>query len=141
VKTNEVIDHLSETYFPFSFYLLEDELQALQLVVDVTTAFLVETPDLIGEVHKLENRVVLYKKVYELSMKRRVQLNIDEREVSLKEKAAFFLSESVGLAHNVIALMLDIEEIELKQLISSARYKVFLKERAVQGSVSASRSI
>lgn len=129
MKNTQVVDNLSDVYFPFSFYLLEDELQALQLVVDVTTAVMIESKEVLGEMHKLENKVLVYKKLYDLAIKRRLQINHNEDEISLKEKAAFYLSEHIGLQHQVIALMLEVEEIELMQLISSARFKVFAMER------------
>ena len=137
MKNEQAIEILSETYFPFSFYLLEDELQALQLVVDVTTAIMIEHPNLVGEIHKLENQALIYKKIFSLALKRKSQINLDETQISIREKAAFYLSEYVGLSFAVVALMLEIEEIELTQIISSARYKVFLRERNQQGYVSA----
>lgn len=136
MKNTEVVDNLSDVYFPFSFYLLEDELQALQLVVDVTTAIMIESKEVLGEMHKLENRVLTYKKLYELALKRKLQINLSEEEISLKEKTAFYLSENIGLQHQMIALLLEVEEIELKQLISSARFKVFSRERRISQEVS-----
>lgn len=132
VKYDHVIEELSDNFFPFSFYLLEDELQALQLVVDVTTACMVESSEILQRLDLLENRLKIYKKLFDLAQKRRAQIQLEEVQISLKEKAALYLSEKVGISNQRLSLFLDIEEIELLQFISSARYKALSRAKGIE---------
>ncbi len=124
MKNKKTIEILSELYFPFSFYLLEDELQALQLVVDVTTAAMIERTDFLEDPNVLKDDIYLYRKLYELALKRRSQISLEENCISLKEKASLYLFENLDFPLEKVALILDMTVIDLKQIISSSRIKV-----------------
>jgi len=124
VKNKKTIEILSELYFPFSFYLLEDELQALQLVVDITTAAMIERTDFLEDPNVLKDDIYLYRKLYELALKRRSQISLEENCISLKEKASLYLFENLDFPLEKVALILDMTVIDLKQIISSSRTKV-----------------
>ncbi|OIQ20884.1 MAG: hypothetical protein BM556_02775 [Bacteriovorax sp. MedPE-SWde] len=124
MKNKKTIEILSELYFPFSFYLLEDELQALQLVVDITTAAMIERTDFLEDPNVLKDDIYLYRKLYELALKRRSQISLEENCISLKEKASLYLFENLDFPLEKVALILDMTVIDLKQIISSSRTKV-----------------
>lgn len=124
MKNKKTIEILSELYFPFSFYLLEDELQALQLVVDITTAAMIERTDFLEDPNVLKDDIYLYRKLYELALKRRSQISLEENSISLKEKASLYLFENLDFPLEKVALILDMTAIDLKQIISSSRVKV-----------------
>lgn len=124
MKNKKTIEILSELYFPFSFYLLEDELQALQLVVDITTAAMIERTDFLEDPNVLKDDIYLYRKLYELALKRRSQISLEENCISLKEKASLYLFENLDFHLEKVALILDMTVIDLKQIISSSRIKV-----------------
>lgn len=132
MKVKTLLDTLTDKYFQFANFLLEDELQAMQLVVDVTTALAIENRDCLVNIDKKPYQLQIYQKIYELAERRANQLGIGElglaqKKYPLKDRAVFFLSEVGDFSQIEIGKSLNLSDVEVIQAIEVIRADILYK--------------
>ena len=90
MEVSTVSEFISDKCFHFTHFLVEDELQASQLVFDVLQSFMVESPTALSKIESTGFRNEFYSRIYKLANTRRNHFKVSEH-LDLSGRAAFFL--------------------------------------------------
>ena len=120
----DIINRFNDHYYQFSFFILEDELQAMQLIVDVATGLGLKDRNIFLKLGQRDLDLDIYKAIVELGLKRSGIVFSDDRHLSLKDKAALFLSDNAGLSAEEISYITGIEKTDIYQIIPITRIEI-----------------
>ena len=127
MDVTKVSDFIIENCFHFAHFLVEDELQASQLAIDVLQSFVIETPHALERVESSSIRNEFLSRVYQISKVRRNHFKID-KHLDLSGRAAFFLVYEYRLSTEVVSKILKIPKEQVLLKVVEVRQEL-LKER------------
>ena len=121
---------ITTDFINFANFLVEDELQANQLIIDVFQSLLVDSPNTIRQIDLMQSKTVFFKRIFLLATKRRNHFKIDSN-LDLTGRAAFYLSYVEKMSFRDISIITRSFQNELVAKIVSTRKKLLGVE--VQG--------
>ncbi len=131
MEVSTVSEFISDKCFHFTHFLVEDELQASQLVFDVLQSFLIESPSALSRVESTGFRNDFYSRIYKLAKTRRDHFKMSE-SVDLSGRAAFFLVYEHRLSIGEVAKITTTPEDQVLLKVVHARSQILKDNNNVE---------
>jgi hypothetical protein len=104
---DQLVSKILNRYYPFAFFLISDELQATQLIVDVTTSILVEDREMLLTLDTQSNHFNFLSRLYQLARRRVAQVGTTSDDgLDLFQRACVFLEETFSLSPKDVEMIL-----------------------------------
>ncbi len=129
MDVSQISKRVTTDFINFANFLVEDELQASQLIIDVFQSLLVDNPSTIRQLDLYQSKVTFYERVFLLASKRRNHFKLVSN-LDLSGRAAFYLSYSEKMALNDISIITRTSQNELVSKIVYTRKKVLERQSA-----------
>ena len=121
---NIIIQRFCTLYYPFAFFVLEDELQAMQLIVDIATGIGLKDKSLFSKLDQKQSTLEIFKTIVELGEKRSGLAFSDDRYLNLRNRAAVYLKDNNELSTEEISFITGLDRNELFQIIPVTRFQL-----------------
>lgn len=124
------LEWLTQKHYQFTNFVIEDELQAAQIIVDVANHFLNKSESTLRNIHFKDNQIEVYKTILTFIGKRsnfsRYTFNSEE----LYQRAIFFIMIELEYDLSECAYITNYSQKEIQKIYSYEKFK-FLEKKSI----------
>lgn len=133
-EIDHLINTLTEKYFTFCHFIVEEELQAMQLVIDVLTAISLSDREILKNIDRRDNQLEIIDRLITLARKRVAQTTGElKNTLSVSDKAIFYLATNTDFTQSEICSLTGEQSWEVEYRVSLVRSQLIKSLRAQEG--------
>lgn len=126
---------LTQKHFQFTNFLIQDELVACQIVVDVANHFLNKSVSVLKNIHFRDNQIEVYKVILDLISKRLKFSRYSFSNEEIFHNAIFFLIGDLEFEVSECAYITQYPSHEIMKIYNYAKFQ-FLEKKSFQKEIS-----
>lgn len=132
MEVAKVSEFINEKCYHFANFLVDDDLQASQLALDVMQSFLAEAPESLSKIETDALRFEFFKRIYKLASVRRNHFKVDQH-LDLSGRAAFFLTYVYQMPLLEVAKITASTEDQILAKVVSVRNSILSEQSKERG--------